>query len=116
MTEALVIDLASNEARRLGCSVRLPPARAELLFAIQRKYPEAASRNELMTALYGATEDHDFSERAIDAYVTRLRANVGPLGVRILNVYGTGYRLAFEDRAIDRPRRARRASPTKRAA
>ncbi|WP_201363313.1 winged helix-turn-helix domain-containing protein [Dictyobacter formicarum] len=50
----------------------------------------AFSREYLLQELWGY--DYDSFDRTVDTHITRLRKKMGPLGEKIMTVWGVGYR------------------------
>jgi DNA-binding response OmpR family regulator len=66
----------------------------ELLEVLVSNPGRAFSREFLVERIWGS--DFDGFDRAVDTHVTRLRRKLGPLGERIVTVWGVGYRFTPE--------------------
>ena len=90
----LVIDLDRVEVRRRDKSMQLTPAEFRLLVALVQARGRVLTRQALLDALYGATQEGAL-ERTIDVHIGRLRDKLreqigGP--PYIVTVRGLGYR------------------------
>jgi DNA-binding response OmpR family regulator len=66
----------------------------ELLTVLVSNPGRAFSREFLVQRIWGT--DFDGFDRSVDTHVTRLRRKLGPLGDRIVTVWGVGYRFNAE--------------------
>ena len=87
-------DLAINEVRREVCvagkTVDLTPKEYELLIYFKNNQNIAASRENILNAVWGY--DYFGDLRTVDTHVKKLRAKLGPCGKMIETVRGFGYR------------------------
>ena len=67
----------------------LPPE-FELLLLLAAHPRRAFSRDYLLARLW--SDDYEGLDRTVDTHITRLRKKLGPLGERIVTVWGVGYR------------------------
>jgi DNA-binding response OmpR family regulator len=67
----------------------------ELLQVLVDNPGRAFSREFLVERICGS--DFDGFDRAVDTHVTRLRRKLGPLGERIVTVWGVGCRFTPEE-------------------
>lgn len=90
---SLRLDPQAHTVTCAGQAIELGPTEFELLKYLMNHPDRAITRDQLLNALRG---DHSFlSDRAIDVYIRRLRAGLGPLGeTMIVTVRGVGYKLA----------------------
>ena len=86
----LVVDAASHSATLDGEAMHLTRKEFELLTVLVENPGRAFSREFLVQRIWGT--DFDGYDRAVDTHVTRLRRKLGPLGDRIVTVWGVGYR------------------------
>jgi DNA-binding response OmpR family regulator len=90
----LVVDSASRIATLEGKPMHLTRKEFELLHVLVSNPGRAFSREFLVERIWGS--DFDGFDRAVDTHVTRLRRKLGPLGERIVTVWGVGYRFTPE--------------------
>jgi DNA-binding response OmpR family regulator len=86
----LVVDAGSRVATLDGSPMHLTRKEFELLTVLVSNPGRAFSREFLVERVWGS--DFDGFDRAVDTHVTRLRKKLGPLGDRIVTVWGVGYR------------------------
>lgn len=77
-------------ARLNGVELDLTPKEYELLLLLATYPGRAFSREFLLEKLWGY--DYDGFDRTVDTHITRLRKKLGPLGEKIVTVWGVGYR------------------------
>jgi DNA-binding response OmpR family regulator len=90
----LVVDPSSRIATLEGKPMHLTRKEFELLHVLVSNPGRAFSREFLVERIWGS--DFDGFDRAVDTHVTRLRRKLGPLGERIVTVWGVGYRFTPE--------------------
>jgi DNA-binding response OmpR family regulator len=90
----LVIDASSRIATLEGKPMHLTRKEFELLTVLVSNPGRAFSREFLVERVWGS--DFDGFDRAVDTHITRLRRKLGPLGDRIVTVWGVGYRFNAE--------------------
>ncbi len=73
-----------------GVEVDLTPKEFDLLALLAAHPGRAFSREFLLRQLWGY--DYDGFDRTVDTHIVRLRKKLGPLGERIVTVWGVGYR------------------------
>jgi DNA-binding response OmpR family regulator len=76
-----------------GAELDLTPKEFELLQLFVRHPGRAFSREFLVERIWGY--EYDGFERTVDTHITRLRKKLGPLGDKIITVWGVGYRLVL---------------------
>jgi two-component system cell cycle response regulator CtrA len=54
---------------------------------------ERATRQSIMTALYGTRPNDDPEMKIVDVFICHIRRKVAPFGVRINTIWGQGYAL-----------------------
>lgn len=87
----LTLDPAARTASVSGTAVPLTGAELRILAALLRGPGRVLSRGHLVERALGGG---DASDRTVDVHVARLRRKLGPdAGVRIVTIYGAGYRL-----------------------
>lgn len=91
----LVVDAGSRIATLDGLPMHLTRKEFELLNVLISNPGRAFSREFLVERIWGS--DFDGIDRAVDTHVTRLRKKLGPLGDRIVTVWGVGYRFTPEN-------------------
>jgi DNA-binding response OmpR family regulator len=89
---ALRVDLAGRTASLDGVSLDLTPKEFELLALLAGNPGRAFSREFLLETLWGY--DYDGVDRTVDTHIVRLRKKLGPLGEKIVTVWGIGYRFS----------------------
>jgi DNA-binding response OmpR family regulator len=92
---SLAVDPHSRTVTLEGAELKLTPTEFQLLHLFVANPGRAFSRNFLLERIW----HNDFAgyERAVDTHVTRLRRKLGPLGERIVTVWGVGYRFQPEE-------------------
>jgi DNA-binding response OmpR family regulator len=90
----LTIDTTSRIATLGGAPMHLTRKEFELLTVLVSNPGRAFSRGFLVEQIWSS--DFEGYERAIDTHITRLRRKLGPLGERIVTVWGVGYRFTAD--------------------
>lgn len=90
-----LVDLNTNTIAWGGNHTHLEPKRAELMATLVGAYPNVVLSARLLFALWGNTEDGDGSDDTLKVHITRTRQQIAPLGLRIVNVWGQGYKLVI---------------------
>ena len=86
----LRVDLANHLVTLDGQEVELTPKEYDLLALLAAHPGRAFSREFLLERLWGYA--YDGYDRTVDTHIVRLRKKLGPLGERIVTVWGVGYR------------------------
>jgi len=89
----LRVDPAMHVATLDGEELDLTPKEFELLQLFVEHPGRAFSREFLVERIWGY--EYDGFERTVDTHITRLRKKLGPLGDKIITVWGVGYRLVI---------------------
>lgn len=89
----LRVDPTMHTATLDGVELDLTPKEFELLQLFAEHPGRAFSREFLVERIWGY--EYDGFERTVDTHITRLRKKLGPLGDKIVTVWGVGYRLAL---------------------
>src|SRR5690348_15759779 len=89
----LRVDPAMHVATLDGEELDLTPKEFELLQLFVEHPGRAFSREFLVERIWGY--EYDGFERTVDTHITRLRKKLGPLGDKIITVWGVGYRLVL---------------------
>ncbi|MBO0685385.1 MAG: response regulator transcription factor [Candidatus Dormibacteraeota bacterium] len=87
---ALRIDTEGRRASVAGQPLNLTPKEYELLALFAANPGRAFSRDYLIDRIW--KEEFDGFDRVIDTHIRRLRRKLGPVGDRIVTVWGLGYR------------------------
>ena len=90
----LTVDTNSRIATLDGAPMHLTRKEFELLTVLVSNPGRAFSREFLVEQIWSS--DFEGYERAIDTHITRLRRKLGPLGERIVTVWGVGYRFSAD--------------------
>ena len=93
---ALVLDPDSHQAVLEGRPLPLTRTEFRLLHLLAGSPGRAFNRDYLIDWLSDGRSGS--MDRAIDTHVTRLRRKLGPLGARIITVWGVGYRFEAGER------------------
>jgi DNA-binding response OmpR family regulator len=86
----LRIDLADRVATLDGAEVDLTLKEYDLLVLLANHPGRAFSREFLLERLWG--DDYEGFDRTVDTHIMRLRKKLGPIGEKIVTVWGVGYR------------------------
>jgi DNA-binding response OmpR family regulator len=86
----LRIDLAEHVVTLDGTELSLTPKEFDLLVLLATHPGRAFSRDFLLDHLWG--DAYEGFDRAVDTHIVRLRRKLGPLGEKIVTVWGVGYR------------------------
>jgi DNA-binding response OmpR family regulator len=86
----LRVDPATRTASIGGAEIELTPKEFELLLLLAAHPGRAFSRDYLLARLW--SDEYEGLDRTVDTHITRLRKKLGPLGERIVTVWGVGYR------------------------
>ena len=86
----LRIDLADRVATLDGAPVDLTLKEYDLLVLLTNHPGRAFSREFLLERLWG--DDYEGFDRTVDTHIMRLRKKLGPVGEKIVTVWGVGYR------------------------
>ena len=89
----LRVDPAMHVATLDGAELDLTPKEFELLQLFVEHPGRAFSREFLVERIWGY--QYDGFERTVDTHITRLRKKLGPIGDKIITVWGVGYRLVL---------------------
>lgn len=89
-----LVDLNTNVISWNDQTKKVGGTAAELMSIFANRYPAIADYDFLIDRLWGAGEPPDASN-TLKSHICHLRRAVKPLGLKIENVWGTGYRLAF---------------------
>lgn len=73
--------------------IDLTPKEYDLLVLLTSHPGRAFSREFLLQQLWGY--DYDGFDRTVDTHITRLRKKLGPLGEKVVTVWGVGYRFVL---------------------
>ncbi|MDX2290042.1 MAG: response regulator transcription factor [Hyphomicrobiaceae bacterium] len=88
----LVLNRQSLAVERNGETIQLTLKERQLLEFFMSRADTALSRERILSAVWGATEDP--LTNVVDVYVARLRKKLGPDGASVLEtIRGAGYRL-----------------------
>ena len=90
---SLRVDPAMHTATLDDVELDLTPKEFELLQLFAEHPGRAFSREFLVERIWGY--EYDGFERTVDTHITRLRKKLGPLGEKIVTVWGVGYRLVL---------------------
>lgn len=88
----LTVDPAGRVATIGGMELDLTPKEFDLLYLLVANAGRVFSRDYLMENVWGY-ESGGF-DRTVDTHILRLRKKLGPLGERIVTVWGVGYKFA----------------------
>jgi DNA-binding response OmpR family regulator len=88
---ALRVDVAGRSASVGGTALDLTPKEFDLLRLLAQQPGRAYSREFLLQSIWGL--EYDGFDRTVDTHIVRLRKKLGPLGDRIMTVWGVGYKL-----------------------
>jgi DNA-binding response OmpR family regulator len=86
----LSINMTARTAQLEGQEIDLTPREYDLVVLLTSHPGRAFSREFLLQQLWGY--DYDGFDRTVDTHITRLRKKLGPLGEKIVTVWGVGYR------------------------
>jgi DNA-binding response OmpR family regulator len=87
---ALRVDLADRVATLDGAPVDLTLKEYDLLVLLASHPGRAFSRDFLLERLWG--DDYEGFDRTVDTHIMRLRKKLGPIGEKVVTVWGVGYR------------------------
>jgi DNA-binding response OmpR family regulator len=89
----LCVRVAERTVLLDGVELDLTPKEYELVLLLASHPGRAFSREFLLQQLWGY--DYDGFDRTVDTHITRLRKKLGPLGEKIVTVWGVGYRFVM---------------------
>jgi len=89
----LRINPAVHAATLDGVELDLTPKEFNLLMLLATHPGRAFSREFLLEQIWGY--DYDGFDRTVDSHMVRLRKKLGPLGEKIVTVWGVGYRFVL---------------------
>jgi DNA-binding response OmpR family regulator len=89
------VSLEENLLSYRGESIHLPNRLAELAFVLARRMPETVAHGGIIQRLWGVAE-LDYADDSVKVAVSQLNAKIRPLGLRILNTWGVGYRMTVD--------------------
>jgi DNA-binding response OmpR family regulator len=98
--KSLKINLATRSVHIGLNTIFLGKKEFDLLALLMKKKGEIASRSDLLSAI---DEDADIFDRTIDSHISHLRRKLKAAGLTDLvigSVYGVGYQLTHEERAV----------------
>jgi DNA-binding response OmpR family regulator len=87
---SLRVDLADRVATLDGAPIDLTLKEYDLLVLLASHPGRAFSRDFLLERLWG--DDYEGFDRTVDTHIMRLRKKLGPLGEKVVTVWGVGYR------------------------
>jgi len=93
----LRLDAARHVATVGEQPLTLTPKEFDLLQVLMESAGRVLSREQLLNRVWGYAHAEEIESRTVDVHVRRLRAKLGPEGLRITTVTGVGYRLDPED-------------------
>ncbi len=88
---SLRLDVLGRTVTAAGEAVELTPKEFDLLHILAEQPGRAYSREYLLQRIWG--EEYVGFDRTVDTHVVRLRRKLGPLGERVVTVWGVGYKL-----------------------
>ena len=88
--DPLIIDSSAHSVRIGPRELNLTSTEFKLLHRMARRPGRAFSRDQLLSEVWGYTEDVE--SRTVDTHVKRLRSKLGRIGEWIQTVRGVGYR------------------------
>lgn len=86
----LRIDLADRVATLESAPIDLTLKEYDLLVLLASHPGRAFSRDFLLERLWG--DDYEGFDRTVDTHIMRLRKKLGPIGEKVVTVWGVGYR------------------------
>ena len=86
----LRVNQEGHSATLDGADLDLTPKEFDLLVLLSGHPGRAFSREFLLTNIWGYA--YDGFDRTVDTHIVRLRKKLGPLGEKIVTVWGVGYR------------------------
>jgi DNA-binding response OmpR family regulator len=98
MTDGLSIDPITREVSLDGRRLDLTPREFDLLYFFARQPGKVFSRMDLLNAVWGYS--HEGYEHTVNTHINRLRAKIEAdpaQPVRILTVWGRGYKFAVKE-------------------
>jgi DNA-binding response OmpR family regulator len=87
----LRVDAGGRVAWVGGQEIELTPKEFDLLHVLAAQPGRAFSREYLLQKVWGV--EYDGFDRTVDTHVVRLRRKLGPIGDRVVTVWGVGYKL-----------------------
>jgi DNA-binding response OmpR family regulator len=90
---SLRIYTAERIVQMNNAEIDLTPKEFDLVVLLASHPGRAFSREFLLQQLWGY--DYDGFDRTVDTHITRLRKKLGPLGEKIVTVWGVGYRFVI---------------------
>ena len=90
MRGGLRIDLADRVATLDNTPLDLTLKEYDLLVLLASHPGRAFSRDFLLERLWG--DDYEGFDRTVDTHIMRLRKKLGPIGEKVVTVWGVGYR------------------------
>jgi len=90
--EGVTFDLLHLERNKKV--VRLSVQHALMFETLFKIFPKIATRDAIFSNVWG--NDSEIEEKTIDVIVCNLRKKLKPLNIKIVTVWGVGYRLVFE--------------------
>jgi DNA-binding response OmpR family regulator len=90
-----MIDVEARVAKLSGRLLDLTRVEFEILCALARRSGSAIARRWLVDNVLDPRRHGD--ERTLDVHVSRLRKKLGDQGIRLVTVWGVGYRLRSDD-------------------
>lgn len=94
-TPRLLVDLNTNMAVRLGARAQLTRQEAEAAYILASRFPRVVPWGEFGDELYGPSHGRDLRSSTFYALLSYLRRKLAPLGARIENTHGIGWRLVL---------------------
>lgn len=91
--DEIIMDLSGNLLSYRGSVIMLPPSEAEVIAALVDAFPGTVMNDKMISAVWGGY-DAPLAARDINKVrICSLRKRIAAIGLGILTVWNTGYRL-----------------------
>ena len=82
-----------------GVSIHLSPEHTKFAAALERKYPQIATKEAILELMYGNDPNGgpEYAETIMSIYVHRIRKKLQGTTLSIENVWGSGYKFVVKE-------------------
>lgn len=92
----LIVSLETNTASRGSRVAKLENGQADILSVLAAAWPGIVTHATIANALWGTSSGPSNESVIVRVTISAMRKRIKPLGVKIVPVYGRGYRLEFD--------------------
>ncbi|MGH2342585.1 winged helix-turn-helix domain-containing protein [Segnochrobactraceae bacterium EtOH-i3] len=91
--DEIIMDLSGNLLSYRGSVIVLPPSEAEVMAALVAAFPGTITNDKLINAVWGGYDAPLAALHINKVRICNLRKRIAAIGLGILTIWSTGYRL-----------------------